>query len=307
VAAVALAHQLAQQELTAANVAQRERETGVSRNTNVTYGSIETAVSRNTNVTYGSIASNPADPAAGASSAALPSAGGGGGGGGGSGAGAAVAVAQGADEASAECKSALQTAECKSALQTLLQRTLMSEETLSSAKASSIENKEPLAKKPRIIEAAPSSCLTSILLENEQLPLKQPRMIEAAGAGAGAGAGGGHASSSTAEKPTCIARPCEGKAAAAGGNAGGMKKKVEEKMEEKMEKGGLGGSAQCSNGCEGEDNGVVRWCVPCKRYDNMIYYAMYIMIIIINTMIIIISRPVQAVRPSLSLCWKDVE
>jgi hypothetical protein len=290
VAAVALAHQLAQQELTAANVAQRERETGVSRNTNVTYGSI---------------ASNPADPAAGASSAALPSAGGGGGGGGGSGAGAAVAVAQGADEASAECKSALQTAECKSALQTLLQRTLMSEETLSSAKASSIENKEPLAKKPRIIEAAPSSCLTSILLENEQLPLKQPRMIEAAGAGAGAG--GGHASSSTAEKPTCIARPCEGKAAAAGGNAGGMKKKVEEKMEEKMEKGGLGGSAQCSNGCEGEDNGVVRWCVPCKRYDNMIYYAMYIMIIIINTMIILISRPVQAVRPSLSLCWKDVE
>jgi hypothetical protein len=93
VVAIALAHQLAQQELTAANVAQRERETGVSRNTNVT----------NSRIAY-----NPADPAAGASSAALPSAGGGGGGGGGSGAGAAVAVAQGADEASAECKSALQ-------------------------------------------------------------------------------------------------------------------------------------------------------------------------------------------------------
>ena len=303
--AVALAHQLAQQELTAANVAQRERETGVSRNTNVTYGSI---------------ACNPADPAAGASSAALPSAGGGGGGGGGSGAGADVAVAQGADEASAECKSALQTAECTRALQTaeckralqpLLQRTLMSEETVSSAKASSIENKEPAAKKPRIIESAPPFSLTSILLENEQLPLKKPRMNEAAGAGAGGGGGLEEDSSSTVEKPTCIARPCEGKAAAAGGKAGGMEEKVEEKMEETMEetmeKGGLGGRTQCSNECEGEDNGVVRWCVPCKRYDNMIYYAMYIMIIIINTMIIIISRPVQAVRPSLSLCWKDVE
>ena len=314
-AAVALAHQLAQQELTAANVAQQERRQSL---TNLLQETLKTMVSCNTNVTYSSIACNPADPAAGASSAALPSAGGGGGGGGGSGAGAAVAVAQGADEASAECKSALQArvwcrafdpsalvccilpkacpaltrlsrATCKwqynegvkmkllgdSDEVTLLQRAQMSEETASSAKASSIETKEPPAKTPRIIEIASSSSLIRTLLENEQPPLKKPRVIEAAGAEAG---GGGHVSSSTAEKPTCIARPCASKAAATGGKAGGMQEKVEEKTEEKMEKGELGGRAQCSNGCEGDDNGVVRWCVPCKRYDNIIYYAMYIII-----------------------------
>jgi hypothetical protein len=160
---------------------------------------------------------------------------------------------------------------------TLLQRAQMSEETVSSAKASSIETKEPPAKKPRIIEAAPSSSLIRIHLENEQPPLKKPRVIEAAGAEAEGG--GGHVSSSTAEKPTCIARPCVSEAADAGGKAGGMQVKVEEKMEEKMEKGGRGGRVQCSNGCEGEDNDVVRWCVPCKRYDNTTYYAMYIIII----------------------------
>ena len=261
-----------------------------------------TGVSRNTDVTYG-IACNPADPAAGASPAALPSAGsitgnpadhspaalpsagGEGGAGGGSGAGAAVAVAQGANEAIAECKNALQTP---------LQHTLMSEETMSSAKASTIENKEPPAKKPRIIEAVPSSSLTRTLLENEQLPLKKPRVIEAARAGGGEG----DVSSSTDEKPTCIERPCESKAAAAGGKAEGIQEKVEEKKEEKMEEGGLGGRAHCSNGCEGDDNGIVRWCVPCKRYDNYNNFN--------NNMIIIISRPVQAVRP-LSLYWKDVE